>query len=429
MVPEIAMGVPITDISITNVRTLAGEQCAALSKLTLLVGENSIGKSTFLGSLNALGRLAGLHELTDGTNYFDQEPFNMGNFDSVVRAGCTSFRIAIGLGIGPFRRFAIEFEQDGSATSFKETKLEIQLSSVTADPSQTLTIVRDASEHRPEGWRFSGPAFQFHMNRSEVSDMQFTTWLSRSIARGILPFLGDGTIFRKRADNPTSHDLATFAKFVNFFRHDFRVPETPLRIISPRPYKLKRQRRYPYNPIKTFGNHMGLETINDIGRQLDLFNLIDIRQHSNDEFEVVVDVHGSYHNLCDVGYGIVSLLPLITYIGSSSRDTLFLLQQPEVHVHPSAQAALIKMMAGSKHAFIVETHSDHIITWLRILVKEERLTPTDVTIIYFDQCPEDNTATRLHQIAFDRRANLSGQPNDYREFFEMEAARLLGFST
>ena len=105
---------------------------------------------------------------------------------------------------------------------------------------------------------------------------------------------------------------------------------------------------------------MDLDSISDAGRELSLFNRIDARQHASDEFEVLVDVSGSLRNLNDVGYGIASLLPFLKALGDAPTGTLFLLQQPEVHVHPSAQAKLIEMMAKSDHAFIVETHSDHI---------------------------------------------------------------------
>ena len=84
-------------------------------------------------------------------------------------------------------------------------------------------------------------------------------------------------------------------------------------------------------------------------------------------------------------------------------------------------------MAKSDHAFVVETHSDHVIDWFRILAREGNLTPSDVAIIYFESLPGDASATRLHQISFDRRANLHGQPRSYREFFSVETARLLGF--
>lgn len=86
------------------------------------------------------------------------------------------------------------------------------------------------------------------------------------------------------------------------------------------------------------------------------------------------------------------------------------------------------MMARSGHAFVIETHSDHVIRWLRIMVKEQRLSPSDASIIYFESVPDDPSATHLHQISLDPRANLSGQPRTYRKFFSDETARLLGLA-
>ena len=100
-----------------------------------------------------------------------------------------------------------------------------------------------------------------------------------------------------------------------------------------------------------------------------------------------------------------------------------------MHIHPSAQAKLVEMMAGSPHRFIIETHSDHIIDWFRILVTEERMAPSDFGIVYFERLPDDPSTTRLHQLSLDGSGNLIGQPNDYRQFFSAETARLLGLPT
>ena len=84
-------------------------------------------------------------------------------------------------------------------------------------------------------------------------------------------------------------------------------------------------------------------------------------------------------------------------------------------------------MTRSDHRFVIETHSDHVIDWFRILAREGGLAHSDVAIIYFESHPGDPSATRLHQISFDGRANMRGQPHSYREFFSVETARLLGF--
>ena len=289
------MNTALSSVSLTDVRCFAGEQRADLSKMTLLVGENSVGKTTFLGCLNALGRLAGLDDLEDHTSGFNQAPFSMGSFDTLARSGSSSFRVAIGLNGGPFRQFAIEFAE-GADTSLKEITLELQLSDSPPETGPTLTIVREAPESHSERWRFDGPAFQFRLGQSDVSYVQFTTWLSRSIRYGQLPFAGDLTHFRKRVGHTTNQDLAAFGRFVNFFRHHFRAPAMPLQITPLLPHGLKPQRSYSFNPLGGPSDQLNLEAINDIGRRLSLFNRIDVRQFGHDEFEILVDISGSLRN-------------------------------------------------------------------------------------------------------------------------------------
>lgn len=420
------MGSPITKISITDVRTLSGTHHAELSKITLLVGENSVGKSSLLGCLNAVGQLSQLQELDDSTNYFDQKPFYMGPFESIARSGCESFRVAINLKSGLFRRFAVDFVKNNSHTSPEQNRLEIQI----REGSQDLSIIREASSYHPERWCFDGSDFQFRLNRAEVSYSQFTTWLSRSATHGYLPFSGNSTKFKKRVGDSSAQELANFTKFVNFFERYFRKgSQTPFQIIPVLPHGLKRERHHPNNPIKALGGDVDFAMINDVGQKLGLFRQLDVRKLPTGQFEVLVNISGSYHNLIDVGYGISSLIPFIHALGGAPSGSLFLLQQPEVHVHPSAQAELIKVMAKSDHAFVIETHSDHIIAWLRIFVREQILESSDVAIIYFEYIPEDRSSTRVHQISLDNLANLIGQPLNYRRFFSEETKRLLGFST
>ncbi len=423
------MGSPVTKISVTDVRTLSSTQHAELAKITLLIGENSVGKSTFAGCLNAIGQFSQLHELNDRTNFFDQKPFCMGSFESIARSGCDSFRIEISLKSGLFRRFALEFTENRSYSAPRQSRLETQMRKRSSESDPGLTIANEASEDPSEHWRFDGPEFQFLLNRSEVSYTQFTTWLSRYVTHGHLPFSGSPTVFRKRMGNPANQEEPNFIKFINFLKKHFQGPPPSFRIIPVVPHGLERKRYYPHNPIKALDNDVDLSAINRVGQKLGLFRQLDVRKLSTGQFEVRVNVSGSYYNLIDVGYGIPSLLPFIIAFCGTPSGSLFLLQQPEVHVHPSAQAGLIKMMAESDHAFVIETHSDHIITWFRILVKEKFLGHSDVALIYFEHPPEDKSSTRLHQISLDNRANLTGQPPRYQRFILEETNRLLGFST
>lgn len=413
----------VSGVSLTDVRRFAGEQRAQLARMNLLVGENSLGKTTLLGCVNGLARLASLEGLEDRVNCFDYAPFDMGSFETIARSGCASFRLALELDRGPWREFALEFES-GAGGSLRELGLVLKLAGNAGEDGVILRISRETADSG-ERWIFNGPSFEFHLDQAEISDRQFTTWLSRSIRYGILPFGGDTTLFRKRVTDATAGDLAEYGKFVNFFRNQFRAPVSPLSVEPIEPGGLNPQRSYVFNPLERQDKRIDLDALGDVGRELGLFNQIEFHE-IGEAFEIFVDVSGSLHNLRDVGYGVPSLLPFLSALVSATPETLFLLQQPEVHLHPSAQARLVRTMANSGHSFIVETHSDHLIDWLSILVKEEELRHSDVAIIYFEATADDPTVTRLHQIFLDDRANLTGQPLSYRRFFSDETARLLG---
>jgi len=364
------MSAPITGVSITDVRTFSGIQSAELSRITLLIGNNSVGKSTFLGCLNAIGQMSRLIDLDDHTNLFDQRPFCMGSFDSIARKGSESFHVSIDLSNGIFRRFGIDFTESTSNVSNIEIGLQMLMREKTSKFDPILTITREISSDHPQRWHFDSPEINFLLNQSEVSYSQFTTWLSRSVMYGYLPFSGDPSKFKKReGEDPSPQQLAAFTKFINFFHHYFHVPFESTPIIPVIPHILRRQRQYTVNPIEPLCAKVDFSEINRFGRKTGLFKDLKIHKHSDDHFEVLVKISDSYYNLIDVGYGVVSLLPFIATFCRDSSESLFLLQHPEVHVHPSVQSELIKMIAKSNHAFVIETHSDHIIAWLRILVR------------------------------------------------------------
>ena len=68
------------EITLRNFRCFREEQTARVAPLTLLVGENSTGKSSFLAVIRALWDIAYLHRVPD----FKEEPFDLGSFDEIA---------------------------------------------------------------------------------------------------------------------------------------------------------------------------------------------------------------------------------------------------------------------------------------------------------------------------------------------------------
>ena len=127
--------------------------------------------------------------------------------------------------------------------------------------------------------------------------------------------------------------------------------------------------------------------LSSFGKASGLFRAVSIRELTpdpSDPFQVIVDTSGDDRNLADVGYGVSQILPIIIQILSNPLSHRILIQQPEVHLHPRAQAAfasfLVHQVSQSSQHFIVETHSDQIIDRLRVEVRRGRLTPSQVSL-------------------------------------------------
>ena len=67
-------------ITLKNFRCFREEQTARLAPLTLLVGENSTGKTSFLALIRALWDVVYRHRIPD----FKEEPYDLGSFDEIA---------------------------------------------------------------------------------------------------------------------------------------------------------------------------------------------------------------------------------------------------------------------------------------------------------------------------------------------------------
>ena len=113
-------------------------------------------------------------------------------------------------------------------------------------------------------------------------------------------------------------------------------------------------------------------------------------------------------SLRDVGTGISQLLPVVVGATQEEYSSSFLIEQPELHVHPRLQAAMadlfIEAIGDISHTFIIETHSEHLILRLlrRIRETEKGTAPPDrhlrtdeLGIYYLKQENGSSTASRI----------------------------------
>ncbi len=125
--------------------------------------------------------------------------------------------------------------------------------------------------------------------------------------------------------------------------------------------------------------------------------------------ELRVKVKDLVSNILDVGYGVSLQLPIILKALLSERlyanyNSIILIEQPEVHLHPKLHAKLIEALVklSENTTYFVETHSEHIVRKLQVLVKDKSvaLREEDVSIHYFIRRNEQSEITR-HIISAD----------------------------
>ncbi len=128
--------------------------------------------------------------------------------------------------------------------------------------------------------------------------------------------------------------------------------------------------------------------------------------------------------ITDVGFGVSQILPVIALCYYVPEGSTIILEQPEIHLHPSAQAGLADVFIDAikmrKIQIILESHSEHLLLRLQRRIAEEKLAPDDVAL-YF--CHNDDGQSRLASLDVDEYGNIRNWPeNFFGNEFEERAA-------
>lgn len=405
----------VTELGIRDVRCFAGEQTGRLARVTLLVGPNSAGKSTFLGCYKTLTRLADLHKLDD-VNHFDEQPFSMGGFDTIARTGCDTFSVTAAFAEHCHSSARFDFAREAKGDP-RERRLGLDWQDGQIEISFDLGP--------PESLLFENPRFSFRLDRRpHISYTQISTWLSRAVKYGNLPFNSSVDAFKQQGQGS---DVVAFSRFLALFQSELPLLDSPVfNVIALDPSPEPRQRAHQNEPRPLWGeDREELAFLADLGARLGLWKEVKIRA-GKQGFAIMVRTAAGTHNLLDVGYGVHGVLPLARAFYEQPSDAVLLLQQPEVHLHPEAQANLAQYMGQSEQGFVIETHSDHFLDRFRICVMRGELEPEDLSVLYFEPLDVGNK-TIIHSIAVDESANLLNLPTGFRDFFNRETNLLLGF--
>jgi predicted ATPase len=103
-------------------------------------------------------------------------------------------------------------------------------------------------------------------------------------------------------------------------------------------------------------------------------------------------------------------IPIIfeAFIAEQNGGETFLIEQPEIHLHPKLQAKFIETLLrlGDKNNYIIETHSEHIVRMLQVIVKDTKfnLNCDETKIFYFSR---GNDSFEISEHPLDKDGKMS----------------------
>lgn len=414
-------------IRLKNFRSFEDTDRIELRPITILVGANSSGKSSFLRFFPLVRQTVEAATQSPLVWYSDKGYVDFGDFSQAVRRGAKPSEMNI--------EFELEFDAQVSRWRPRTRIFSTVAVALIEDEAERRTQVRSCVVSRDEK---SAQLSMFDL----IGPQNFVIDVDTFGFKGLVPRrLADGSYQRVRDGGPATPqpliDLLQgvescqdrFARGIRYIgparvtpQRDYRVQELLVHEITPQgenlPMFLRSLRRAAAGEFSNFVfEHLGFHVrVVPAGAQLSI---------------VIEDAAGKKFNLIDMGYGFSQVLPILAQGWAATvrlrgnerfqRASMLALEQPELHLHPRLQARLADMMVGVIDAsrslsnneeavrFLVETHSEALISRLGEMIEAGAVSVDDVSILLFEKSDKTGT-TKIRRSHFTDDGMLKNWP-------------------
>ncbi len=435
------------EVRLRNFRCFRQQQTARMAPLTLLVGDNSTGKTSFLAAVRAIWDA--VYQQTEPD--FRASPYDLGAFPEIVyhdgedEGRADSFEIGFS-GLDRRRR---KFDADITFKSRAAAPFPAMMS--LKAKKAWITYASDEKKEAVIEFGAGDDSWRFRLDQKDLPDISW--WRLLRFLMSTRRLYAFDITMDKVSGSADTPDSDTTDAIVSILR-ELSVPRgkpfasAPIRSSPHRTYDPTRPLPDPEGAyVPTYFANVNFrdtaqwndlkESLERFGKESGLFHEIGVKQLGDVEggpFQLEIKTGGiggarRRRNLIDVGYGVSQVLPVLTEVLRPDAPPMILFQQPEVHLHPSAQAALGSLFcsaAASGRQLIVETHSDYIVDRVLLDIRDKRtdLKPDDVSILFFER---EDLEVAIHSISIDDEGNVLDAPEGYRKFFKDELNRVIDY--
>ncbi|MFC0777164.1 DUF3696 domain-containing protein [Flavobacterium sp. HJSW_4] len=451
-------------LNIKNYRSFK-DQSFDFSKMNILIGENSSGKSSLIKFFLALKQTFDIHNYKDSNFATTGKYTDLGNYKETIYYHDENLPLEFSFTFADYDIFFRSFLFIGQSKGTNKEKLEFANSIKTLinpDPKATtkidFSLTKELDKHNKIMTKINNSQYGTIkiIHNKTIKNKKINTLFgptctleffykktNETIILEDLNYEKDGFLSLITANSLVN----SIIKYNNKKMEDYENDETfknkvdviyytiaymiicqnylkyyidkidyinPINTSPNRIYLVKDDKQTNHiNDIEDFVNFFSKtndEILPDFIKVLNKFGILnDLEILKDDRLpvrELRVKIKNLLSNINDVGYGVSLQLPIILkcYLAEvlpERKGSIIFIEQPEVHLHPKLHAKLIETLFSlSKHtSYFIETHSEHIIRKMQVLVKEksDKFIPNDVTIHYMIR-DEQQTNVTVHSI-------------------------------
>ncbi len=140
-------------------------------------------------------------------------------------------------------------------------------------------------------------------------------------------------------------------------------------------------------------------------------------------------VGGELRDPTAIGVGASQLLPVVALVLGAEPGAIILMEQPELHLHPKVQSRLADFFIRARPdvRLIIETHSENLVTRLRLRVAEQQLSPEDLSVLFASQKPANDQGTlytEFRELSVGELGDFDFWPEDFFDSLDQDASAL-----
>lgn len=139
--------------------------------------------------------------------------------------------------------------------------------------------------------------------------------------------------------------------------------------------------------------------IDDLLKNLGFLKRFSIYKNKDIGSIILINRNKKKYNLVDESSGLIQLLPIVLSSAISQTNMinkgknikrifrLLLIEQPELHLHPNIQSKLAELFCITLSEYstkVIETHSEHLIRKIQVLIARGELDKEKIGVYYFD---------------------------------------------